>query len=430
MMDTGATMQRNSQFIICKNPHEAANSILTHSFAIYRVDCDTHQSLVKAWKASRHFLCHVHTNSFTSRCTKDEGVLLPPAISSSLVAEAAREEKHYLKKYRNIYKGNLYGLNFPSSAKLLYRAFFSHNSYRNQRGKEEDDATCEDGKDNESLKVCQQQQQQQPWPDDFDGGELKHCSTDLSARLHDILVNCAEEIQHVVKQHETESIRPPSSPSSPSSLNQTRKRKMRHLSHDTTDDGATSHLFKATKRQYQPINLVHNSNDCASDKIKLKAKQVQSSSSAATEMTTTETSKTFTRSTLCPLDYFLYHNMNANAINCSEHIDRGVLICISMTNIQGLEIFSNTDQEWICPERLSQFEFLHSDNEAGCSSLICILSGDQLLNVLQEEENGVMDSNKLNAYKHSFPGLVPCIRRVKNKLSRARLSISYELRIP
>jgi len=152
----------------------------------------------------------------------------------------------------------------------------------------------------------------------------------------------------------------------------------------------------------------------------------------------------------CPLDFFLYHNLKNNAINCSEHIDRGLLICISLTNVEGLELLLRSSllspssssyqsyqesltSEWVvvCPEQISVLESLYKENACGCSDLICILSGDQLSKIVAEQDNhgdsDVIDGD--TKIKSRYPGLAPCVHRVKNHLCRARLSISYELRI-
>ena len=53
---------------------------------------------------------------------------------------------------------------------------------------------------------------------------------------------------------------------------------------------------------------------------------------------------TFDKST-CPLDYFFYHNQNPSFENCTEHVDRGVLILVCLTNVPGLEVYYDYDPE-------------------------------------------------------------------------------------
>lgn len=56
----------------------------------------------------------------------------------------------------------------------------------------------------------------------------------------------------------------------------------------------------------------------------------------------------------CPLDYFFYHNRQPHIINCSGHVDRGLLIAICLTEVPGLEILLPTlgrdGFAWYCPE--------------------------------------------------------------------------------
>lgn len=120
----------------------------------------------------------------------------------------------------------------------------------------------------------------------------------------------------------------------------------------------------------------------------------------------------------CPLDFFLYHNQDASAENCSEHIDRGLLIAVCLTDIPGLELKvrrigdANKASCWICPEAGVCNSRLYNeiaDDDFGCSDLICIMSGAQLVDTVDAD-------------------IPPCIHRVRSKLKRSRLSISYELR--
>ena len=139
----------------------------------------------------------------------------------------------------------------------------------------------------------------------------------------------------------------------------------------------------------------------------------------------------------CPLDYFLYHNQGSDCVNCSEHIDRGALICISLTNVCGLEVRVRApsvgnenendkrehEHEWICPETISVNQELYQEREVGCSDMVCILSGDQLRQCLDLNANHDDQDTMIK-----YPGINACVHRVKRKLRASRLSISYELR--
>jgi isopenicillin N synthase-like dioxygenase len=124
--------------------------------------------------------------------------------------------------------------------------------------------------------------------------------------------------------------------------------------------------------------------------------------------------------TKCPLDFFFYHAKDPSAVNCSEHIDRGILIGVCLTNVPGLEVQiadaahrrRADDKEsslFVCPEIVTHNSNLYQEAEP-CSGLVCIMAGDQLSQMVSGT-NGA------------------CVHRVRENLKRARLSISYELRI-
>lgn len=121
--------------------------------------------------------------------------------------------------------------------------------------------------------------------------------------------------------------------------------------------------------------------------------------------------KTATDAVKCPLDYFLYHNKNPLAVNCSEHVDRGLLICVCLSSATpGLEVQPRGRSNFICPEAaLIHNANLYQEKEP-VSGLLCIMAGDHLRQFVDGES-------------------IACVHRVRNQLKRARLSISYELRI-
>ncbi len=108
----------------------------------------------------------------------------------------------------------------------------------------------------------------------------------------------------------------------------------------------------------------------------------------------------------CPLDYFLYHNKH-NAINCSEHVDRGILICVCLTTVLGLEVLPRDSHTFTCPEIQTHNAKLYRERQA-CTDLVCIMAGDQL--------------------KYINPEATACVHRVRYELMQSRLSITYELR--
>lgn len=110
----------------------------------------------------------------------------------------------------------------------------------------------------------------------------------------------------------------------------------------------------------------------------------------------------------CPLDYFYYHNRQPNAINCSEHIDRGVLICVCLTQVSGLELLPTHGTNFICPESQLEKKNSHDKTSGASTKFICVMAGDSLKSYNRRAR--------------------PCLHRVKNDLTEPRLSISYELR--
>lgn len=119
----------------------------------------------------------------------------------------------------------------------------------------------------------------------------------------------------------------------------------------------------------------------------------------------------------CPLDYFFYHGNDPSAINCSEHVDRGVLICVCLSKVPGLELRirkgNRQSEEFFCPESTVKTDTDYCKVDGGPSGLVCIMAGDQLDESLQVQEIYIP----------------ACRHRVRNNLKHPRLSITYELRV-
>jgi hypothetical protein len=281
---------------VCEDVASASKCLLKHSFAIFRVDGLTESKLNRSWKAGRDFLSHASQHN--------------------------DKEEEFIKKYRYIKNGTLLGFNRPSSQKLLFRAQFV---------------------DCNSL-------EEQPWPSDFDTGELCQATKDLVPALHSILLQVHSKIREDVMS----------------------------IYCDGEDECEQSEHLRKKRR-------ISHSFDA-----------------------------------YCPLDYFLYTNLQSG-IKCSEHVDRGILICISLSSlVAGLEVMSRRDGKFYTPEKLAMFESLYKEHDSGTSDLICILAGDQLLESLDVNDNiGILTL---------YPGIQACNHRVKQELAMARLSISYELR--
>lgn len=225
----------------------------------------------------------------------------------------------------------------------------------------------------------------QPWPDDIDEGALKESSLRLMPRLHDLLCAFLGEIKRQVAENDEQ--------------------------HDDNDDI----IYGDQDQQQQEEEPKHK---------KYKRGQEYYIDKEGTNGGPLDLSS-------CPLDYFYYHSSikNEPVENCSEHVDRGILICISLTNVAGLEVLSRLDGIWHCPEMVSICEGHYSDNQSGCSDLVCILSGDQLKKaVLGLKTTAAATASSSNKKERTFPGLNACVHRVRRKLAACRLSITYELR--
>lgn len=140
---------------------------------------------------------------------------------------------------------------------------------------------------------------------------------------------------------------------------------------------------------------------------------------------TPSTCKYFRHSSLktkqCPLDYFFYHGKDPSLTNCSEHVDRGVLICVCLSKVPGLEVrLRNANSQsdlFFCPEELQPKACVDDASvkmqDSGPLGLLIIMAGDQLDQTLMLEDR-------------TIPA---CRHRVRDNLTRARLSVTYELRI-
>jgi len=136
----------------------------------------------------------------------------------------------------------------------------------------------------------------------------------------------------------------------------------------------------------------------------------------------------------CPLDYFLYHGgtstAGGSAPNCSEHVDRGSLICVSLTDVLGLEVLPRGSANFVCPEVLSCGEALRRDRgSAGCGDLVCVMAGDGLAEACGiRGRRGFDIEASASGQGGGEEMLRACVHRVREELERARLSVTYELR--
>jgi len=210
----------------------------------------------------------------------------------------------------------------------------------------------------------------QPWPSET----FRQVSIEVAEQLQGILLDCHEYLQESVNR---------TSAQTPQTSNSAIKQEQR-----PTSPGV---VISRKRRRFEASS---SSLSTTSLPVRLDAKN-------------------------CPLDYFLYHNQHPDTPNCTAHVDRGLLIAVCLTDVPGLEILSphylesenSTKSKWICPELAIHNSKLYSEaGDCSASNLICIMAGGQLAQSLGED-------------------IPACVHRVRDKLKRSRLSISYELRI-
>jgi hypothetical protein len=364
----------------------AAEQILSRSFAVYRVNANTANRIRDAHRVAIKFFHEASTPT-----------------ASTATATAPNNKELFTNRYQRIVNGNLHGYNVLPS-KELFRTW-----YKDDGGGDKDD----DGKEEEQQ---QQQQQHQQWPSE----DLRKNTLLLAKDLHRLLTECVRHIIVLKKNQQRRHIC-----DSPTTSN------------TSQEEVAEFIPFPPRKRFRTPSSSSSSSNnDKNNDEINLPWSCRRNPHG-------------------CPLDYFFYHNRNPNSINCSEHIDRGVLVVVCLTDVPGLEVLSSSSvssspasslplsktRKFICPELLVHNANLYkerTDSDA-CSDLVCIMTGNQLSQLLMStRETTLTGSNATTTTTNKKASRIiseadyyppACVHRVRNHLKRARLSISYELRL-
>jgi hypothetical protein len=132
---------------------EVATRIQRDSYAIYRIDDDTHQAVQEAWQQARAFFSSIHGHG-------DDN-------------EQVERRKTIMDSYQVIQEGHLLGFHVPSAAKYLFRAYC-------------DDTHIDKG---------------QPWPSE----SFRIASCRLARKLDEILNQCCSEIRaQITETHETD----------------------------------------------------------------------------------------------------------------------------------------------------------------------------------------------------------------------------------
>ena len=351
---------------------DAAAQILSHSFAVYRVDAATATNIRAAHRTAVKFF-HEGTRAGCD-CRNSNN----------------NNNEAFVEQFQRIVNGNLYGYNIPLQSKELFRTWhhprFSIGSKRN----DDEDKTEEETEDEYFFR------HQQPWP----SNEFCIQSFRVAKDLHRLLSECVQQIIAMTLDHRFDTnagkYDDEKSPSKSIQDHLRRRRKPTFIDHPAPKRCRTS---------------------SSDDPIDIEKRQ---------EKKKTEIDWPDFRSASCPLDYFFYHNRIPHATNCSEHVDRGALVVVCLTDAPGLEVCatagaaSSSSRPWFqCPEVLVHNENLYKKErtkDSCCSDLVCIMAGDQLSRLLTPQNN------------HDYQQISPCIHRVRNPLKRARVSISYELR--
>jgi hypothetical protein len=321
----------------------------------------------------------------------------------------------FINRYQRIVKGNLHGYNVLPS-KELFRAWYNDDNNDNDREEE-------------------QHQQQQEWP----SKEFRKNTLLLAKDLHCLLTECVRHIIILKNQHH-------------------------HCDSPTTRSSSSQEEQEAKSIPFPPLKRFRTSSSSASNTENpisiYPGDNNKNENENENDKNNDETNLPWScrgHNGGCPLDYFFYHNRNPNSINCSEHIDRGVLVVVCLTDVPGLEVLSSSSssssvsslsktktKKFLCPELLVHSANLYkerTDNDA-CSDLVCIMTGDQLSQLLiSTREITLIGSNTAAAAATTtdkkasriiseadyYPPA--CVHRVRNHLKQARLSISYELRL-
>lgn len=345
---------------------DAALQILSHSYALYRVEATTFSKIQAANRTAVEFFNDTSNENSQglSSCDKSKN----------------EDKKDFLEKYRRVKNGNLYGYNIPLQSKELFRTWLSYDDKEsNSDGEETDFASFR----------CQQ-----PWPSDTFCTASFHLANDL----HRLLLECLQQLLILDKDD-------------------CKNKNIRSKEIQSVDKDGTSQTQTRRQERNPPPparKRFRGFSGIALESYDLKSYATNSTNNKrhCDKKHSSGFPSSF-RPTNCPLDYFFYHNLFPNAINCSEHIDRGALVVVCLTDVPGLEVYSSQSSFW-CPETLVHNTNLYRErtNDSCFPGLVCIMAGDQL-------------SKLLSPTKASYA----CVHRVRNPLLRARLSISYELRL-
>ena len=357
---------------------EAADQIFSHSFAVYRVHPASAAKIQAAYKTAVGFF-------------RESSVSTTKSSQDDVNGNITRRRRDLVERYRRVKNGNLYGYNIPLESKELYRTW--HNPApeitREYHGGD---------KKQEEKQQLDNFRNQQPWPSD----EFCVASFHLAKELHQLLSECLQHM--IVLGH---------------SMHEQKRNNVENDASFSKSSREHRQQRKIKSSSPPPKKRFRTSADVAPDHFDARNENDSISNICDNESDEKDLLWPSFRSSLCPLDFFFYHNRVPNAVNCSEHIDRGALIVVCLTDVPGLEVHSSASQTFSfqCPERLVHNENLYQErmDDLCCSDLVCIMAGDQLSKVLTLSKSTLTPN--------------ACVHRVRNPLKCARVSMSYELRL-
>mmetsp|Transcript_23658 Transcript_23658/g.52637 ORF Transcript_23658/g.52637 Transcript_23658/m.52637 type:complete len:438 (-) Transcript_23658:1021-2334(-) len=418
---------------------EAAARVLSDSFAVYRVDAAVAARIRAAHRSAAAFFRDTAVAATTARDSRDDGA----GCNSN--NNKKKKRTFFLSTYRRVVKGNLYGYNIPLPSKELFRTW--HDCSRCGCGRGTSGGNNNNNNNNENDEKEQELERfrrRQPWP----SNELCTASFRLAKDLHALLSECLWQITLLDRERWSSSTtktngafgrssctgtgtstplpqqpRDPAHRPSPGPSFPLRPRKRSRRSRD----GGTSGVVPGKNDDDRGAGTGHGSDAAAT------RNETNNNTNEETVPPLLPPSRT------SPLDFFFYHNRVPGAVNCSEHTDRGALVVVCLTDVPGLEVLlpppsspsNNTSPSsscFVCPGVLVRNPRQRSEDDAcRCSDLVCIVAGDQLTRLLSSSSSS--NRNEATATTTTATTVRACVHRVRNPLKRARLSISYELRL-
>ena len=441
--------------VVTTNMKDAAKQILNHSFAIYSTKSSTTTTTTTstninvAWKAAKEMFSAIDRKDGASNAPK-----------------------------RIIHQGHLHGFNEPSSAKYLYRAFCnssiqpwpSRPSSSSSTSKVVDDDSNSNNSDERD-----------------NNNNFRQASISVATDLHRILLECFDEIK--CQYHKNRDVETSFEENNVQLFQRQQKQQHQDGSVSLWENNSSINCGvkgnKPNDQQYvndldNKRTWCHRQSDVDIDDVRhVQEEQCHYLPPCRKRFRRTMPSNdtyphqdqacgpldggiSIPRTAMdptahCPLDYFLYHGPTCRTkdnnftiktnkedsaeedvsprpllpphvpINCSEHVDRGILIVVCLTNVPGLEVYSRCTNQYYCPEIVSHNMNLYQESEPCPGGLVCIMAGDQLRSAVSNLSASLSDSSA-KSNKTNEEGLRACVHRVRDNLKQSRLSISYELR--